>query len=191
MPFYIKDKEFGLFIGEFMGLGFYESSIETGECSPLEKPIPFDTKEEAQKFLDSWSGGIPEGTEIIFIGVDTSADNPIKWQDPDKLKAEKFDSRYVCVKSPWFHKLYPEGTDVLGNQDIEEGWEIATVSRKNDDFFWGMFVEGLGLFHCMFPKENVRELTEAERKAWAGRRLGMYGSHTGNLSYGFNLPKEL
>jgi len=40
-----------------MGLGFFESSIEEGECDPREKPIEFPTKEEAQKFLDSWSGG--------------------------------------------------------------------------------------------------------------------------------------
>jgi len=66
MPFYIKDPEMGKFIGECMGLGFYEASIEAGDCSSEEKPIPFETEEEAQTYLNSWSGGIPIGTEIIF-----------------------------------------------------------------------------------------------------------------------------
>lgn len=65
MPYFIKDKELGLFVGECMGLGFFEAHIKDGTLSPEEKPIPFDTEQQAQDFLDSWSGGVPEGTEII------------------------------------------------------------------------------------------------------------------------------
>lgn len=120
-------------------------------------------------------------------------ENPIQWKDPEYsgTKAVQIKTRYVCVKSPWFHKLYPGGTTVIGNNDIEPGWELATISRQSSDCFWGMFVEGLGLFNCMFPKENVRELTEVEKKAWSGKRLGIYGSHSGKLSYCFNLPSNL
>jgi hypothetical protein len=57
MKWYIKgyDEE-GLFIGECLGLGFFECSKGV-DCSPYEKPVAFNTKDEAQKFLDSWSGG--------------------------------------------------------------------------------------------------------------------------------------
>jgi hypothetical protein len=57
MPVYIRSKSNGRFIGEFLGLGFFESSIEDGDCSPNEEPIEFPSVEEAQTFLDSWSGG--------------------------------------------------------------------------------------------------------------------------------------
>jgi hypothetical protein len=67
VPYYIKDAEFGLFIGLWKGLGFYEAHVEAGTCSPEERPLPFDTKEEAQCFLDSWSNGIPDGTEIVYL----------------------------------------------------------------------------------------------------------------------------
>jgi len=65
MGWYIKgtDKE-GLFIGEFMGLGFFESSIKNGECSPEEESIRFDSEIEAQTFLHSWKGG-PAGCTVI------------------------------------------------------------------------------------------------------------------------------
>ena len=65
MPFYIKDPELGLFVGECLGLGFYEAH-KGEDISNEEQPIPFNSKEEAQKYLDSWSGGIPKRTEIIF-----------------------------------------------------------------------------------------------------------------------------
>lgn len=57
MPVYIRSKQDGRFIGEFMGLGFFESSIKTGECDPREQPIEFESIATAKAFLDSWSGG--------------------------------------------------------------------------------------------------------------------------------------
>ena len=68
MPYYIKDRELGKFVGEFLGFGFYEEHIKVGDCSPEERPIPipFSSREEAQAYMKSWTGGIPEGTEIIF-----------------------------------------------------------------------------------------------------------------------------
>lgn len=65
MSFFIQDKELGLFVGECMGLGFYEAHIKDGTLSPNEKPVPFESREEAQAYLDSWIGGVPDGTEII------------------------------------------------------------------------------------------------------------------------------
>jgi hypothetical protein len=65
MGWYIKGRdEEGLFIGEFLGLGFFEISIKDGDCSAEERPIKFGSKEEAQEFLDSWVGG-PAGCTIV------------------------------------------------------------------------------------------------------------------------------
>ena len=57
MPWYIKSPDMGYFVGEFLGLGFFESHIEAGDCSEEEHPIEFESQENAQTFLDSWTGG--------------------------------------------------------------------------------------------------------------------------------------
>jgi hypothetical protein len=57
MTVYIRSKRDGRFIGEFLGLGFFESSIEDGDCSHNEEPVKFKSIDEAQSFLDSWKGG--------------------------------------------------------------------------------------------------------------------------------------
>jgi len=68
MGWYIEGKEEeGLFIGECLGLGFFECSIKDGTCSPEEKPIEFPSKEEAQKHLDSWTGGTA-GCSVVWKG---------------------------------------------------------------------------------------------------------------------------
>ena len=69
MGWYIKgiDDE-GLFVGEFMGLGLFESHIKAGDCSPDEEPIlplRFESEEEAENYLDSWEGG-RAGCTVIF-----------------------------------------------------------------------------------------------------------------------------
>ena len=55
--FYIKSKSLGYFIGECLGLGFFESHITDGTLSPREQPAVFNSREEAQNYLDSWQGG--------------------------------------------------------------------------------------------------------------------------------------
>lgn len=57
MAVYIRSKSGGRFIGEFLGLGMFEVTIEAGDCSPNEKTIEFASREEAQAYLDSWVGG--------------------------------------------------------------------------------------------------------------------------------------
>jgi hypothetical protein len=54
MPYYIKSEEFGLFVGECLGFGFYEANIEDGDCSPEEEPVSFSSREEAQRYMNSW-----------------------------------------------------------------------------------------------------------------------------------------
>jgi hypothetical protein len=71
----------------------------------------------------------------------------------------------------------------------DHDWELFHASHRGTidgvDYLWGMFVEGLGLFNVMVPFELARPLTTAEREAWSKVQLGMYGSHSGNLSYTF------
>jgi hypothetical protein len=69
MPYYIKSEESGLFVGECLGFGFYEANIEDGDCSPEEEPVPFSSREEAQRYMDSWVGGIPKDHSIIYKEV--------------------------------------------------------------------------------------------------------------------------
>lgn len=57
MPAWINHPEWGYFVGEFLGLGFYESHIKAGDCSPEERPIEFKNIEEAQRYLDLWANG--------------------------------------------------------------------------------------------------------------------------------------
>lgn len=57
--YYIRSESLGRFVGECMGLGFFECHIEDGTLDPeKETPIQFLTEEEAQKYLDSWVGGV-------------------------------------------------------------------------------------------------------------------------------------
>lgn len=79
-----------------------------------------------------------------------------------------------------FHSAHLERTD-------GHDWELFRASHRGTidgvEYLWGMFVEGLGLFNVMVPVELSRSLTATEREAWSKVRLGMYGSHSGNLSY--------
>ena len=63
------------------------------------------------------------------------------------------------------------------------------LEEKGRAWVWGMFVEGIGAFNVMVAAEHVRDLTDAERAYYSGRTMGMYGSHSGNLSYTLNLPE--
>ncbi|BAG41505.1 hypothetical protein [Ralstonia phage phiRSL1] len=78
------------------------------------------------------------------------------------------------------HSQYLEHTD-------GHDWELYRASHRGTvdgvEYLWGMFVEGLGMFNVMVPVELARPLTAAEREAWSKVKLGMYGSHSGKLSY--------
>lgn len=65
MSFYINDKEYGLFIGELLGLAIFEGHVSNNTNIENLNPIPFDTIEDAQSYLNSWSGGIQPSIEII------------------------------------------------------------------------------------------------------------------------------
>jgi len=55
--YYIRSTPMGRFVGECMGLAFFECHIEDGTLSPKEEPVQFESEEQAQVFLDSWTGG--------------------------------------------------------------------------------------------------------------------------------------
>lgn len=66
-------------------------------------------------------------------------------------------------------------------------WDLFHVNYVGNiegvTYYWGMFVLGLGAFNVMVPVAWTRDLLPHEREAWSKRVLGMYGSHSGNLSY--------
>ena len=60
--FYIKSEREGLFLGEFLGLGYFEA----GSVSKNDKPMKFSTKKEAQHYLDTWLCGILD-CEVVEV----------------------------------------------------------------------------------------------------------------------------
>lgn len=89
---------------------------------------------------------------------------------------------------PWMEPIHSSGLEHIDGHD----WELFTTQLRGivngRDWVWGQFVEGLGMIHVMVPADFIRELTPTEREYYSGRRFGMYGSHSGNLSYTFDLP---
>jgi len=91
MPWFIKSAEEGRFVGEFLGLGFFET--DRGEdCSPEEEPIQFSSQEEAQTYLDSWNGGKQD-----CIVVEENCANCIHPPGPEPLCWDCYGENYGHV----------------------------------------------------------------------------------------------
>jgi len=101
-------------------------------------------------------------------------------------------TKHIAVSVGAVHQLmhmkpiHSDGLENINNLD----WELFTVSYEGViegvNYYWGMFVEGIGAFNVMVVKEFTRELTQQERDTWSKKTLGMYGSHSGKLSYTFS-----
>lgn len=108
-------------------------------------------------------------------------------------KLEK--ARYVAVRGAGAHKsmAWMEACHSSGLERVDGfDWELFTADKEGEadgrSWLWGMFVEGIGAFNVMVPAEWVRDLTDAERDYYSGRRMGMYSGIGGPLSYTLNLP---
>jgi hypothetical protein len=69
MNIYIKSDSDGLFIGEFQGHLYFDSSFldsPKGDGSVLEKPVKFESVEQARKVIDSW----PNGPYDCYVFID-------------------------------------------------------------------------------------------------------------------------
>ena len=57
--YYICSETMGRFVGQCMGLGFFERLFDDAPFSEdgIPEPIQFYEEEEAEEFLDSWKGG--------------------------------------------------------------------------------------------------------------------------------------
>lgn len=86
--------------------------------------------------------------------------------------------------------------EIINSDDIErvndKDWELFTASYEGEidgvKYYWGMFVEGIGAFNVQVVQEHCRDLTPEERAKWSKKTLGMYGSHSGKLSYTIPSP---
>ena len=96
---------------------------------------------------------------------------------------KEVDGYVLCSK--YSHKL--GNFKAIANSDIEGDWEIMRVSKETNEAFYGMPVEGLGLVDCMILKKDCRAFKEQELKAWRERKMGMFGSHSGKLSYCYKI----
>ena len=122
--------------------------------------------------------------KITHRWIDPTLGYPSQELIPGVKKLAK--ARHMAVRTGAAHKLLPWlkpcHSAHLVRVDGHE-WEIFRADKENEVYFWGMFVEGLGAFDVMFPKAFCRELLPEEREAWSKVVLGMYGSHSGKLSY--------
>lgn len=125
-----------------------------------------------------------------------------KWIDPTKGYPDSTliggvervtpidETKHIAVSLGATHKAL-EYIEPIHSKDLERvdglDWELFTAwyegSINGVDYYWGMFVEGIGAINVMVVKAHTREITDTEREAWANKTLGMYGSHSGNLSY--------
>jgi hypothetical protein len=49
--------------------------------------------------------------------------------------------------------------------------DLAYVTDEDDEAYIGQWVEGFGYINVRFPKATTRELTDAEREHYDGKRL--------------------
>lgn len=123
-----------------------------------------------------------------------------KWIDPDTPERKPLQKKveghgYVAVTGEWGHKImhhsviHSNGLEKIDGKDWEMFCAHFTLEVEGKTYFYGMFVEGLGMFNVMLPAEQVRELTQDERKHWSGRGMSMVGSHTGKVGYTFAMPE--
>ena len=95
-------------------------------------------------------------------------------------------NKHVCVRTGVAHKSFswmePIPSKYIDMVDGHE-WELFHAYAEDEMYYWGMWVEGIGSFDVMAPKEFTRELLPHEREAWSKVTLGMYDSHSGEFSY--------
>jgi hypothetical protein len=101
---------------------------------------------------------------------------------------EKHDQHYATRGACHKMMAYMEPIHSKGLERTDgHSWELFRSSHRGTidgvEYLWGMFVEGLGMFNVMVPMELARPLTQEERETWSKVTLGMYGSHSGKLSY--------
>jgi hypothetical protein len=69
-------------------------------------------------------------------------------------------------------------------------WELFRTSDygtiDGTRYYYGMYVEGIGAFNVMAAQENVRDLTEMEKKYFSNKVYGI-GSGFGDVSYTVSL----
>ena len=111
----------------------------------------------------------------------------IVWKEP-KNEVKNSGAILAC----WcYHKMFPDGRDACSNNGIEEvdgkKWEIFNVYSETEEAYYGTPLEGLGLFDCMLLKSDTRPFTDRELDFWSDQQMGMYGSYSGKLSYGFKV----
>jgi len=83
MSWYIRSKRDGYFVGECLGLGFFEVSIWDGTLNPEEEIAEFLTRREAMDYLSSWIGGMSD----CFVTSEPPKSEKYK---PPRLKKKRY-----------------------------------------------------------------------------------------------------
>lgn len=99
---------------------------------------------------------------------------------------------HVAVRTEAVHKLgviapiHSRGLERVDDHD----WELFQVSYfgtvGETAYVWGNYVEGMGFINVQVPLDNVRFLSQEERRHWSSVVMGMHGSHSDKLSYTYS-----
>lgn len=66
MAFVIADPEMGIYLGSWIGMGFWSKLDPVGQPSA----ITFDTPDEAEAYMATWDGGRPENATLVHVEAD-------------------------------------------------------------------------------------------------------------------------
>jgi hypothetical protein len=62
--------------------------------------------------------------------------------------------------------------------------EPCSIYAEDEELYYGMWVLGMGFIGVQFPKDTTRPPTPEEKAHWEKMKIGMFGSESGNFSYG-------
>lgn len=63
---YSKDEHYGVFLGEFWGLGFWSNCDPVGQTHAC----TFESPEQGEEFIASWIGGPPPTYQFVEVNAD-------------------------------------------------------------------------------------------------------------------------
>ena len=80
-----------------------------------------------------------------------------------------------------FHVMATKAYHQMGDISSEVP-DLAYITGESGDYYIGMWVYGFGFFNVLFPKNTVRDLSEAEIAEYNQSHLSLNGNYLGKLT---------